>query len=112
MTTIRFYSSDEGLAGFEASGHADYSDEGTDIVCAAVSALTQGAIAGILNVANAPADWEINDEGRAYILLKDTCAPSQRHDAKIIFDTLKLNLSDISKQFPNNVKLIMKDRRT
>ena len=38
------------LCGFIVEGHADYAEEGSDIVCAAVSALTQTALLGIMPV--------------------------------------------------------------
>ncbi len=39
MITVNFYKN-----GFVASGHAEYDDYGRDIVCAAVSAITVGAL--------------------------------------------------------------------
>ena len=39
------------LCGFIVEGHADYAEEGSDIVCAAVSALTQTALLGIIRYA-------------------------------------------------------------
>ena len=42
MTTVTVFRSPDGaLSGFDCRGHADYADAGEDIVCAAVSALTQ-----------------------------------------------------------------------
>ncbi len=37
----------EGRGGFYVSGHAGYDDPGKDIICAGVSALTQGAAIGL-----------------------------------------------------------------
>ena len=38
MTTITFHSADSRLDGFVVEGHSGYAEEGSDIVCAAVSA--------------------------------------------------------------------------
>ena len=40
MTKITFFKSKGKCTGFECFGHADYADEGEDIVCAAISVLT------------------------------------------------------------------------
>ena len=37
--------------GFTIKGHADYDEAGSDIVCAAVSALSQTALLGIMQYA-------------------------------------------------------------
>jgi uncharacterized protein YsxB (DUF464 family) len=34
------------ITGYKVSGHAGYSEEGSDIVCSAVSALTQAPLLG------------------------------------------------------------------
>lgn len=48
MITVHVYQkSDSEYIGFETSGHADYADEGYDIICAAVSALTVNAVNSI-----------------------------------------------------------------
>ena len=35
------------ITGYKVSGHAGYSEEGSDIVCSAVSALTQAPLLGL-----------------------------------------------------------------
>ena len=39
MILVTIYKDQEGYIGFEAEGHAEYSESGTDIICAAVSVL-------------------------------------------------------------------------
>ena len=50
MTRITLFRSRSHAIGFEAEGHTGYAEEGSDIVCAAVSALTQGAVIGLKEV--------------------------------------------------------------
>ncbi len=47
MITVEIHRSGETYRGFLSSGHADYAEEGYDIICAAVSALTVNAINSI-----------------------------------------------------------------
>ena len=39
MTRCEFFMEDERITGFSVSGHSGYAEEGSDIVCAAISAL-------------------------------------------------------------------------
>ena len=41
MISARFFLAGEQYTGCEISGHADYSEEGTDVICAYVSATIQ-----------------------------------------------------------------------
>lgn len=41
MTTLRVYRKKDLFIGFECSGHSDYSEAGSDIVCAAISTAVQ-----------------------------------------------------------------------
>lgn len=53
MILISFFSSDSKLTGFHITGHSDYSEEGSDIVCAAVSSaayMTANTITEILGL--------------------------------------------------------------
>ena len=48
MTVITVLKKHGRLVGFEAKGHSGYAEAGEDIVCAAVSAVMQTAVIGIL----------------------------------------------------------------
>lgn len=49
MINIKVFTNNEYIKGFELSGHAGYSENGNDIVCAAVSVLTINTINSIEN---------------------------------------------------------------
>ena len=47
MTTVTFYMEGERIVGFTVQGHSGYADEGSDIICAAVTSavrLTECAV--------------------------------------------------------------------
>lgn len=56
MITITFKIKDGMCSGFDAVGHAGYGPEGYDIVCAAVSALTQGTISAIKELSSSESE--------------------------------------------------------
>ena len=47
MTKIRLFFNGNDIIGFSAEGHTGFADRGEDIVCAAISVLTQTAVIGL-----------------------------------------------------------------
>ena len=50
MTTITFFYKNDACCGFSVKGHSGYADEGSDIVCSAVSSCTEMVGFGIEKV--------------------------------------------------------------
>ena len=48
MTKIKFFKNKDIYTGFECSGHTGYEEFGKDVLCAAISSLTQGCALGIV----------------------------------------------------------------
>lgn len=87
-------------SGFTISGHADYSEAGSDIVCAAVSALSQTALLGLMQyLAENAVPYEMKD-GFLSIRVNEPCETSQ-----VILKTLVLGLQQIVQQYPQYVAL-------
>ena len=89
MTTVKFFKDKNIYTGFECFGHTGFSDAGTDILCSAISALTQSTYLGISKVLNLKCDMEKYDGYFKVIVLED---PLKAQD---LFKTLKLALEDI-----------------
>lgn len=94
--------------GVEINGHAGAGAYGSDLVCAAVSALTLTAGA---NVAGLQAEkllegYEIClDSGKSHV----SCAPKKEiaPAAEMIFDTICQGFALLSQLYPNHIELIM-----
>ncbi len=61
MTKIVFYRSDGIFYGFEEQGHTGYGEEGDDILCAALSAMTMFLINTVEVAYDSSIDYEIDD---------------------------------------------------
>jgi uncharacterized protein YsxB (DUF464 family) len=83
----------------DITGHANYAPIGQDIVCSAVSALTQVFIASVdkLTTDNLKCDIKA---GKAVILYKNLTK-----DAQLLLSSFLFGLKLIAEQYPNNVKL-------
>ena len=100
MTKVVFLRRRGQLVGFEATGHSGYADEGSDIVCAAVSAVTQTAAIQaqtVLNMKNAVTP----DEDKALLRVvgdgNDSWAAS--------LEAMRLFLTELSAQYPGHLKI-------
>ena len=112
-TTVTFMKrSDGALIGYSAIGHSGYAEAGADIVCAAISALTQTTLNGLKNVLKAPVMFEQDDDG-AFIeaILTPEASEEQVQQAQILLVTLLEGLQAIQREYPRNLRIIFKERR-
>ena len=102
MITITVeYDKTHRLAGFTIAGHAGYSEAGSDIVCAAVSALGQTTLLGLLKHHPQGTTYTI-DEETGYLSVRVTNATAI---TEALLDTLTLGLEEIARQYPTYVAL-------
>ncbi len=111
MTAVTFFQNAQGLVGFRAKGHSGYAEEGYDIVCAAVSALTQTAEAGIRKVAKARVKTTLDEEKALLEVLVTETEPQPLYAARIILRTLEEGILDIEQQYPEFVRTSYMERR-
>ncbi|NLD60205.1 MAG: ribosomal-processing cysteine protease Prp [Clostridiales bacterium] len=113
MTTVRVFRNPDGtISGFDANGHAGYAEAGEDIVCAAVSALTQATLNGLKSVLDAPVEYAIGRK-RAHLsvsLAEDF--PSDKFEgAQLLLRTLVEGLESLAAAHPRFVRVTNKERR-
>ena len=112
-TTVTFLKrSDGALLGYGANGHSGYAEAGADIVCAAISALTQTTLNGLKNVLKAPVMFDQDDDG-AFIeaILTPEASEDQIWQAQLLLVTLLEGLQAIQRGYPRNLRIIFKERR-
>ena len=111
--TVAFYRRKDGaLTGYRASGHTGYAEAGSDIVCAAVSALTQSTLNGLKNVLKAPVMFEIDDQGATLEAeLTPEATGEQVKQAQLLLVTLLEGLQAIERSYPRNVRIFFEERR-
>ena len=112
-TTVTFLKrSDGALIGYSTCGHSGYAEAGADIVCAAISALTQTTLNGLKNVLKAPVMFDIDDR-RAYLeaCLTPEATEEQVMQAQLLLVTLKEGLEAIQRECPRNLRIFFKERR-
>ena len=112
MTKVTFYQNQEGqFSGFTAEGHSGYARAGEDIVCAAVSALTQGTLNGLINVLEAPVACEIDEKDGVLTAALGDVPESKRAGVQLLLKTLVSALQMIEADYARCVRVIFKERR-
>ena len=100
MTTAKFLFSDDVVISFELSGHSGAGEEGTDIVCSAVSSAAYMAANTIIEIMKLNPETVVRD---GYLKLEMTLDDARK--SKVITDGLYFHLSELQSQYPNNLKL-------
>lgn len=100
MTTAKFLFSDDIIVSFELSGHSGAGEEGTDIVCSAVSSAVYMAANTIIEIMKLNPETVVRN---GYLKLSMNLDDARK--SKMITDGLYLHLSELQGQYPNNLKL-------
>lgn len=103
MVEVTVYSRKGRTVGFSLKGHANRGEYGSDIVCAAISAVSQTAILGITDVLKSQAGI-ICESGKCSCILKESVSEEESEKAAIIFDTMVCGLESIRQSDPKALK--------
>ena len=61
MTKVEIFRKNGNIIGYKASGHSGYSEQGSDIICSAISTSMQMTLAGIQEVLKLKVDFKIKE---------------------------------------------------
>lgn len=84
----------------KVSGHAGYSAQGFDVVCAGVTALVQTLVKSIENLTEDKIEYELSP-GRAEIRYGNLSEKS-----KTLVDSFFVGICLIASEFPDNVRIV------
>ncbi len=108
MVTVKVMIAPDGdVKEFTVSGHADFKTHGKDIVCSAVSVLTQTAVLGLLRIAEADIDYKI-DEGYLYCKLNNNLSEMQAIKAQAILKTMYEGIKNIRESYSKYIIILEK----
>ena len=106
MTRVEFFNPEDRIEGFCCSGHSGYAEEGSDIVCASVSAAVNLVITTIIDIMGVKAKTKVNEE-EARITLKLPVSCEEHEDAvQDLLAGLMLTLCGIRDDYPNYIEVM------
>ena len=105
MTRCEFFTEDERITGFSVSGHSGYSEAGSDIVCAAVSAVVSMAEATINDVCGAKAKVRVkNEDARVTLTLPASC--DEEDTVQAVLAGMMLYLCNLREDYPDYIEVL------
>lgn len=112
MTTITVYVSPAGdVRGFLAGGHAGSRNRGSyDLVCCAISALTQTGVNALESVAGVMPEVRVRD-GLLRCVLPERMDEQQAQRSQIVLRTVLQGLTDIQKIYPKFIRIQQEEWR-
>ena len=90
----------EEFIGFEISGHANYAMKGYDIVCAAISTISQATVLGLKLIDENIYEYVTDDDGVLFVVFENT---KKRTD--LLMTILHEVLKDIQYQYSDYLEL-------
>ena len=105
MTRCEFFTEDERITGFSVSGHSGYAEAGSDIVCAAVSAVVTMAEATINDVCGAKAKVRVkNEDARVTLTLPASC--DEEEAVQAVLAGMMLTLCSLRDDYPDYIEVL------
>lgn len=113
MTNVKIIKRESNIIGFVVSGHSGYAKVGSDIVCSAISTLSQSICVGLDNVLNLNPKIVVDGE-RAYLecFLPKNLTKEQNAQAQILLATFETSVNILltgNKNLQKYIKLEVKN---
>ena len=105
MTRCEFFTEEDRITGFSISGHSGYAEAGSDIVCAAISAVVTMAEATINDVCGAKAKVRVKDEDtRITLTLPASC--DEEESVQAVLAGMMLTLISLRDDYPDFIEVL------
>ncbi len=106
MINICFQRNKDDYIGYIVNGHANYDENGKDIVCAGVSALAFAGVNALMMVADIPNLYHtVDDNGKLSCSLPSILDEYQESAAQIIFETVYVGFQGIQNTYGDYIKI-------
>ena len=98
------------ILAIEATGHSGYANEGSDIVCSAISTLIQNLTLGLTKLINIKPIVTQDQELPFYSVALPQLTANQMHDAQLLMQSAYLGIKEIANQFTKYVSIKEKNK--
>ena len=105
MIKCEFFMENDRITGFSVSGHSGYAEAGSDIVCAAVSAIVTMAEATINDVCGAKAKVRVGeDEARITLKLPKSC--DEEETVQAVLAGMMVTLINLQEDYSDFIEVL------
>ncbi len=92
------------IVSFEMSGHANFAESGSDIVCAAASVLAMNVVNSIEELAGYQPIVDMSD-GYLFVEILSDLSDKQIETTDILMNSLYIGLRDIEKEYNSYIRV-------
>ena len=103
MIKISFYKSSDYITGFSVKGHSGYADEGSDIVCSAVSSAAFMTVNTLTDVCKADADVFVSDDPENPLISLKLNSNFEKY--RDIMQGFFIHIESLAEDYPKYIKL-------
>ena len=105
MTRCEFFTEDDRITGFSVCGHSGYAEAGSDIVCAAISAVVAMTEATINDICGAKAKVRVKEEdARVTLTLPASC--DEEEAVQAVLAGMLLTLCGMRDDYPDFIEVL------
>lgn len=96
------------ICGFKLSGHAGFAEEGSDIVCAAVSMLVINTVNCIEEFTEEKFNYSADNDNGGYIdfYLPEIQKGAVNHDVELLLESMLYGLKNVENEYSQYIKII------
>ena len=107
MTTVAFHLEGSRIVGFEVKGHSGYAEEGSDIVCAAVTSAVRLCECAINDVLGLEASVKVREKDASISLkLPSSLGPTNESTCQALLTALMVYLAELHEEYPENISVL------
>ena len=105
MTRCEFFTEDDRITGFSVSGHSGYAEAGSDIVCAAITAVVRMAEATINDVCGAKAKVRVKEaDARITLTLPTSC--DEEESVQAVLAGMMVTMISLAEEYPDYIEVL------
>ena len=105
MTRCEFFTEGDRITGFSISGHSGYAEAGSDIVCAAISAVVSMTEATVNDICGAKAKVRVKDaDARITLTLPASC--DEEDSVQAVLAGMLLYLCNLRDEYPDYIEVL------
>lgn len=106
MINITIVSKNTNILTIEATGHSGYADRGLDIVCSAISVLTENTINSLIKIIGIKPSYTINEDiPHLSVTLPSDLSIEKMKSSQIIMKSTMLGIKNVADSYPKHIKI-------
>ena len=107
MTTVTFHMEGERIVGFTVQGHSGYADEGSDIICAAVTSAVRLTECAVNDVLGLEASVKVREKDASITLkLPNHLGQTNESTCQTLLAALMVHFVQLAEEYPDYISVL------